>query len=60
MAKRRAWNKGKKRVKVIITCPECNGWGGHDIAQICPVCDDAGEVWGYRWRTIKTKNKKKE
>jgi len=48
MGKKKLGNKiAKKRVEVKITypeveirCPECNGYGGHDIAQICPVCND--------------------
>lgn len=36
---------GVKRVKVEVICPECDGFGGHDIAQICPTCNDEGKIW---------------
>jgi len=37
--------KGKKCVYQCIVCPKCNGYGGHDIAQACPVCDNAGYIY---------------
>ncbi len=46
-------NKGKKRAIRRVTCPECNGHGGHDLAQVCPVCDDEGYVYQIYWRKVK-------
>lgn len=34
----------KKIIQVRITCPECNGYGGHEIAQRCPTCNDSREI----------------
>lgn len=42
MVKKSTVNRQWKEVE--ITCPECNGHGGHDIAQICPRCNDSGKV----------------
>lgn len=44
MMKRKKKNKSpRKRINRTlyeVICPECNGCGGHEFAQICPVCND--------------------
>ncbi len=33
--------KNDSQIKYVeIKCPECEGFGGHEIAQICPTCND--------------------
>jgi len=40
------------RKKVEITCPECDGHGGHDIAQVCPTCNDQRTIFIWKTRRV--------